>query len=117
MDQPNHLIPVMNNTKWDELRKAMDALGSIRQDLSTVWRTRCWENGYTSSWDADWFYHFLQGSYECIEWVEIKLDSELKTQAVRSVLAQIHVPIENTTEGIRVYGYIKPGQYVEYAAP
>ncbi|MBU1070709.1 hypothetical protein KJ975_14195, partial [Myxococcota bacterium] len=58
MKKPPHLIPVMNNTKWDELR-----LGMYELEPEPEWRTKCWENGYITPWDFGWYYHFREGGY------------------------------------------------------
>ncbi|HET9216274.1 MAG TPA: DUF6678 family protein [Terriglobia bacterium] len=103
-------VPVMNNTKWEELRLAMYELG----DLSPLWRTRDVENGYQSDWDGEWFYHFRLGGYETIEWVEMKIVSPEQRSAVLSALAAIHVPGELTEHGFRVFGHVPVGKLVEY---
>jgi hypothetical protein len=72
---PSNLISVMSDTKWDELRLAMYELKA-----TPAWRTKCWENGYISEWDKEWFYHFREGGYELIEWVEIRIESEEQKQ-------------------------------------
>jgi len=51
--------PVMNNTKWEELRAAMLELGMP----SPKWRTRIIGSGVESGWDSEWFYHFKEGGY------------------------------------------------------
>lgn len=56
------LIPVMNNTKWEELRLAMHSLGKLRPQ----WQTKDLETGYVPCWDGDWFYHFRDGGYDSI---------------------------------------------------
>ena len=52
------LNPAMNNTKWDELRLEMYALTP-----PPSWSTLS-TNGYRSSPDREWFYHFREGGYE-----------------------------------------------------
>lgn len=105
-----NLSPVMNNTKWEELRLAMYQLGS----LTPRWRTRCVENGYITSWDGEWFYHFREGGYEIAEWVEIEITSPEQDRAVYDALSKIHVPGEKIANGYRIYGYVGPGVFVEY---
>jgi hypothetical protein len=103
-------IALMNDTKWDELRLGMYGLGS----LSPVWRTRARENGYVSRWDGDWFYHFRDGGYATIEWVEIATPGIDQRRAVLEVLRRVHVPGEETASGFRVFGYVNVGQPVDY---
>ena len=102
--------PVLNNTKWDEIRLAMYGLGP----LSPKWRTRDRETGYVSEWDGEWFYHFRAGGYESIEWVDIRIDSPAQEEAVRSELKKIHVPGCKTEEGFRVFGYQAAGVALQY---
>ena len=52
----------MNNTKWNEIRLAMNDI-----PYTVKWRTKDLENGYISQWNADWFYPFMIGGYKIIE--------------------------------------------------
>jgi hypothetical protein len=107
---PTNLIPVMNNTKWDELRLAMYDI-----QPAPSWRTKCWENGFISHWDGEWYYHFRDGGYETVEWVEIRVESKDHKDTVLAALAKVHVPTEEIENGFRVYGYIHQGQAIQYA--
>lgn len=102
--------PVLNNTKWRELQSSMYGLKSE----SPKWRTRCLTNGYVSDWDGGWFYHFSEGGFIDIEWVELKIDSEEQRKLVLSILQYIHLPGETTEAGYKVYGYIKEGSSVDF---
>jgi hypothetical protein len=104
-------LPVMNDTKWDALRLAMASLPKP----APQWRTRDLESGYVSAWDRDWFYHFREGGYSTIEWVGIRCDNPAQIAAVNHHLAQIHVPVERTDDVFKVYGFIVPGESVDYA--
>lgn len=55
--------PLMNDTKWDELRLAMYGLKGV----ASRWRTLDVESGYLSVWDRDWYYHFRNGGYKFIQ--------------------------------------------------
>ena len=92
--------PVMNDTKWEELRRAMHGLG----ELSPAWRTKD-VSGYVSPWDGDWYFHFREGSYDSIEWIEIRVISPGQERAVLASLREIHVPGERAEGVFRVYGY------------
>jgi hypothetical protein len=105
--------PAMNDTKWNELRLAMHELNSG----SPRWRTRDIESGYESSWDREWFYHFREGGYRTIEWVEIAADNSEQLSEVQTALARIHVPGGRTETGFRVYGYIPAGKVIDYVPP
>ena len=99
---------VMNNTKWEELRLAM-------YGIETVTRYRCMiTTGYYSDADAEWFYHFRDGGYDDIQYVDIFADGEGHREEIRSALKTIHVPGEETKDGFRVYGYALPGQTLDY---
>ena len=100
----------MNDTKWDELRLGMYELG----DVSPRWRTRTRRTGYVSNWDREWFYHFREGGYDTIEWVEIATSSSDQHRAVLEVLRRVHVPGEETETGFRVFGYAQAGQAIDY---
>jgi hypothetical protein len=102
--------PLMNDTKWDELRRAMYEL----DELAPRWRTQDVENGHLSEWDRGWFYHFRIGGYKSIQWVEIAVDTVEQRAAVLAELVRIHVPGERTDSGYRVFGYVKTGEVVDY---
>lgn len=111
MKPPTHLVSVMNNTKWEELRRAVCNLDG----LHPAFRSKCWSNGFISEWDREWHFHFRLGGYEDIEWFEIRFDSEPQSKTMNAILAKVHVPVETIESGVRVYGYVQPGQFVEYA--
>jgi hypothetical protein len=80
------LHPVMNNTKWRELRAAMYAI-----EPATTYRTMS-INGYYSIADSEWFYHFQQGGYDDIRFVDIFANNALHRQQIASALKTIHLP-------------------------
>jgi hypothetical protein len=104
------MYPLMNDTKWDELRRAMHGLHALKPR----WRTLDVENGYLSEWDRDWFYHFRSGGYATVQWVEIAVDTDEQRAAVLAELVRIHIPGEATAFGYRVFGYAEPAQAVDY---
>lgn len=91
------MIPVMNNTKWDELRLAMYGL----DHMSPRWRTKD-VSGYLSEWDGEWFHHFRSGGYDSIEWVEIQVTSPEQDAEVLTRLRKVHVPGQRIDGGYRV---------------
>jgi hypothetical protein len=101
---------VMSDTKWEEIRLAMYGLGR----LSPAWRTRDVRTGYVSAWDGEWFYHFSEGGYDSIEWLEVRVVSQEQSTAVLEALTTIHVPGERIEGGFRIYGYVPTGKFVEY---
>lgn len=102
--------PVMNDTKWRELRAAMLVLGRSAPE----WRTRDLETGHISAWDAEWFYHFAEGGYKHIEWVELRVSKPGEMSVLQAVLAEIHLPGEQIDGGFRVYGYVRDDAIVGY---
>ena len=104
------LHPVMNDTKWEAIRLAMCELG----ELSPMWRTLDLNNGHLSAWDAEWFYHFSVGGYRTVQWMEVKVATDLQRSAVRSALAHIHVPGKPTENGFKIYGYATEDEPVDY---
>lgn len=103
------MFPVMNDTKWDEIRLAMYNLG----DLRPRWRTKD-VNGYVCQWNGEWFYHFREGGYSTIEWVEIETSSADQDAAVLESLRKIHLPGHRIDQGFRVYGYVQDGAAVDW---
>lgn len=102
--------PVMNDTKWEEIRLAMYSLG----ELAPRWRTLDLENGRVSEWDGEWFYHFSVGGYRFIESLEITVVSHAQKEAVLSALIRIRVPGEHAEYGFKVFGYVADGAAVDY---
>ena len=103
------MTPVMNNTKWDQLRLGMYNLG----DLRPRWRTKD-ISGYVCPWDGEWFYHFREGGYSTIEWVEIQVKSAEQEAAVLNLLRTIHLPGHRFDQGFRIYGYVRDGLAMDY---
>ena len=56
MKIPANLIPVINNTKWNELRLTMY---DFKPKLA--WRTKCLVNGIISHWGREWYYNVSGG--------------------------------------------------------
>lgn len=105
----NQYQAVMNNTKWGEIREAMLESHNVH-----LWRTKDIETGHICPWDGEWFYHFKIGIYKCIEWLEIKTESEDIRNEVLEILKDIHVPGEVLDDVIRVYGHVEIGKHVDY---
>ncbi|WP_343683443.1 DUF6678 family protein [Asticcacaulis sp.] len=102
------LNPVMNNTKWDELRLEMYALTP-----PPAWSTLA-TNGYNYGPDREWFYHFREGGYKDIVHVDIHIETLEQRELVRSILRKVHVPGAETPNGFRVFGYLQDGQSSDY---
>ena len=65
-------------------------------------------------WDGEWYYHFREGGYGSMEWVELQLKDESQRDDVASTLASINLPGVHTIGGFIVYGHVMPGTPVEY---
>lgn len=102
------LVPLMNDTKWDELRLAMNGIEPV-----PTWSTVHRDTGYSSDPDSDWFYHF-RGGYDAILHVDIAAPNVQQRSAIRLALMSIHVPGEETDSGFRIFGYVVEGQAVDY---
>jgi hypothetical protein len=103
------MVPVMNNTKWADLRVGMHELG----ELSPRFRVRNLRSGGISVWDREWFYHFF-GRHEEDEWVEVEVTSVAQHDAVLRLLRSVHVPGIKTENGFKIYGYVVSGTQVDY---
>jgi len=103
------LQPLMNNTKWDELRLAMYEL-----QPSPKWRTCDAQSGYVSNWDGDWFYHFRAGGYEWILWAELLIESDEQRRLVLAELVRIGLPGYESDGNLVVVGYSESGQVIDY---
>lgn len=99
---------VINNTKWEEIRNAMNDCS-----INTIWRAKDAKTKYISDWDGDWFYHF-KGNYKNIEWLEIKVENLEEKNQVINTLRIINVPGETKDNDIKVYGYVQNSNSVEY---
>ncbi|WP_050629804.1 DUF6678 family protein [Bradyrhizobium viridifuturi] len=98
----------MNDTKWNELRLAMDAI-----EPSPLWSTLV-TNGCRAAKDRDWYYHFRNGGYEDIIPVDIFAEGAEHRERILAAIKQIHLPGEVTDDGFRIYGYAEPGQAIDY---
>jgi len=99
-EDASHLNPVMNDTKWEELRHGMSMLEAV-----VPWRCKVLGRRYVSDWDGDWFYHFRLGGYKDIEWTELKIPPDIVEPAM-DVLVRFSLPYEPSEFGVKVFGYI-----------
>jgi len=104
----NNLSSLMNNTKWKEKRNAM-----IGYPRTTKWRTKDIRTGYLSEWDSEWFYHFSEGGYKTIEYLEIRFENQEMKSEILKLLMKVHVPGELKSESIIIYGYKEKG-HIDY---
>jgi len=116
------LVSIMNNTKWEKLRKLMISLG----EASPRYRVQCLRTDevYGTYWDGDWFYHLP--TYKWIEWLEIdpvarerrgqrvKNKETDQTQLLTDMLKDCSIPFSMEGGYIRVWGYKRPGASIEF---
>jgi hypothetical protein len=98
----------MNKTKWNEIRLAMVNLAS-----PPLWKTTSL-NGYESAVDGEWFYHFSEGGYSDIQYLDVFTNSVEQHALVGALLRAIHLPGLENSSGYRIFGYIDSANYVGY---
>jgi hypothetical protein len=116
------LVCVMNNTKWAKLRDLMVGL----RDASPRYRIMCLrvDDERGCYWDGDWYYHLPL--FKSIEWLDIdpivrrsisplREDKKDITQILVDLLRNNHIPFSMGKEYIRIWGYNRPGNAIEFA--
>ena len=100
-----------NDTKWRELRTAM--LNLERADQPDF---RCMnlESGVLGPSDSEWYYHWLRGGWEWMEWVDLSVKTTRQRDLVRAILKRIRFAGEETADGFRIFGYLRNGQPADY---
>jgi hypothetical protein len=111
VDQIPDIVSVANDTKWRELRTAILELENTE---CPSFRCMNIETGQLGQWDDEWFYHWLHGGWEWMEWVELRVHTPQQRDALRAILKQLRFAGEETADGFRIYGYIRTGQAVNY---
>lgn len=102
------LYRCMNNTKWNEIRVAM-----VSMESPPSWRIT-FLNGYESAVDGEWFYHFSEGGYLDIQYLDILTNSVAQHAMVGTLLRAIHLPGIESKNGYRIFGYADAISYVDY---
>jgi len=110
MQRAAYMNPIMNNTKWDELRASRCEL----EKPSPMWRTKILSSGFESGWESEWFYHFKDGGYDDLEWVEIRAATVEQNPLLHAALRTIHLPGIKTDVGFKVFGHVLEGALCEY---
>lgn len=98
----------MNNTKWNEIRLAMSGMKS-----PPFWRIM-YLNGYESGVDGEWFYHFSEGDYLDIKYLDVLTNSVEQHATVGTILRAIHLPGMETSTGYRILGYEDSVSNIDY---
>lgn len=102
------LYSCMNNTKWNEIRLAMFNIA-----LPPLWKTTSL-NGPESAVDDEWFYHFSEGGYSNIQYLDVLTNSVEQHALVGAILRAIHLPGMETSTGYRILGYADSANNVDY---
>lgn len=102
------LFSCMNNTKWDEIRQAM-----VNMPFPPLWKTTAL-NGYESAPDCEWFYHFNEGGYSDIQYLDVLTNSPEQHAVIGQIFRAIHLPGIETTTGYRIFGYADSVSPVSY---
>ena len=112
---------VMNDTKWNRLFEELSGgdlpLLFSRKDVDEIESTAPY-------WDGDIFHIF--GGTERIEWLDVQSKSSTprgrllepivqdRTEELIEAVRRAKVPFSRTQNGIRIWGYIRPGQSVQW---
>ncbi len=96
-----------NRTKWEELRAAM-----LQMEPPPSFRRKDLSGAYSSP-DREWFYHFSEGGYDTLRYVDIIFDDADQRAVVLRALSAIGLPGHETDSGFRVVGYSGPGEFVD----
>ncbi len=106
--QSSEMASVANNTKWQELRTAM-----LQLESPPAFRMMDLNGHYTPA-DKEWFYHFSDGGYRTMQWVDLIIDNVHQGHLVRMALQDIGLAGHATDDGFRAFGYVPSGQPIEY---
>jgi len=102
------LYSCMNNTKWNEIWLAMIAMES-----PPLWKIT-YLNGHQSVVDGEWFYHFREGGYLDIQYLDVLTNSVEQHATVGNIFRLIHIPGIETATGYRIFGYAESVSNVDY---
>ena len=98
------LVSAMNATKWREVATAMHALPGG----SPSWVAKDIDREGPSGRDRDWVYHLRP--FETVEWVDIPCGEGSRANEVLAALSAVGVRGVRTADGVRVYGWLRPGE-------
>ncbi len=117
----NQLSGVLNDTKWRQLFRSLESkrlgLPFKRKDVRD-------SDDLNEHWDHD-IYHVF-GAWENIEWLEIRAVVRIRqgallppiekdfTNELIAAVTQAGVPYSKTEDGIKVWGYLRPGDSPEW---
>ena len=117
-----NLARASNNTRWDELINYFRTQTGWRPSFRSKSVT-----GYSSGWDAEWFYH-LPFPFASVEWFDIGLHESVPalgrllepsiidhTKEISNVVQAIGFEFEVRGDVLRIWGYL-PRSYEDFAS-
>lgn len=115
------LTCILNNTKWQELYKSLEPI----QELLDFKRKDVRESDDKNQrWNGDFYYMF--GGWADIEWLQIRaqittprgalLEPKVddRTDDLISAIMKTKVPFSRTEDGVKIWGYVRPGESPEW---
>lgn len=108
MLERGELYPILNNTKWAELRSEMLA---APRDQAPRFRARSVfaPADFCTEWDGEFYYHMHPVAH--IEWLELKARSQ---EWLQTTLRVHNIPFSIEDCIVRVWGYTRPGRQPEW---
>jgi hypothetical protein len=108
MLERGELYPILNNTKWAELRSVMLA---APLDQAPRFRARSVfaPADFCTEWDGEFYYHTHPVAH--IEWLELKAASQ---EWLQNTLRGHNIPFSVEDGTVRVWGYTRPGRQPEW---
>jgi hypothetical protein len=102
------LYPILNNTKWAELRSEMLA---APRDQAPRFRARSVfaPPDFCTEWEGEFHYHMHPVAD--IEWLELKARSQ---EWLQNTLRGHNIPFSVEDGTVRVWGYTRPGRQPEW---
>ncbi len=97
------LCPVLNHTKWAELRTEMLA-APVGQHPQFRTRSVFAPPGFCTEWDGEFYYHVHPVAD--LEWMELRSAS---STWLRDALRRHSIPYSLEAGVVRVWGYTRPG--------
>ena len=80
----------------------------VDMDTRPQFRSKCIANGHISDWDGEWYYHFLAGGYDDVEWFELR-GNALRSSEILKDIVEIGFVGDLNDGTLRLYGYAKNG--------
>lgn len=103
MIQRGELFPVLNHTKWAELRNEMLAAPPLEHPRFRA-RSLFAAADFCSDWDSEFYYHLHP--VEELEWLELRTAS---AAWLREALRRHSIPYSLEDGIVRIWGYTRPG--------